>query len=401
MGAHQKGDRVTWSSGPRRAEGTVERVITRRAKVGGRTVAGSRSNPRYVVRDEETGKRSVRTAAALRAPEPQRRGLPPWQAIAGASAAATFAVAGAIYFTQAPGRLADDYRDRAAPAFERVDDSVYEAHQAFRADYFRGLAVEGFNKKRLGDDIGDLRRLVRRQYASDRDHISAARRAIAEAERTLDENEAAMSDVDAWPLLDGVGDLSDADDSAGDADAYAADVRDYLARFRELTDFAERTLELDEVLSDALLDDAEATGSSSFETAKAGIDRTLRRLQSARSKIEALETPSGEGEAFLFGARRGAAILVEFYGEVQGAYENLSPGQLDSAVAAFDEDLKRFGRRVIIGFGELQSDSAISDAIDALDESEKELAEGLGADEGPGSEPAPYVRPEKTGDSKV
>jgi hypothetical protein len=54
-----KGARVRWRAGRGSVTGTVERVITGRAKVGSRTVAGSKDDPRYVVKNPETGKTTV------------------------------------------------------------------------------------------------------------------------------------------------------------------------------------------------------------------------------------------------------------------------------------------------------------------------------------------------------
>ena len=67
--ALKKGDKVRWRSGGGRAAGTVERVITGRGKVGGRTVTGSKSDPRYVVKNAETGKTVV-----LKRPSLQKTG---------------------------------------------------------------------------------------------------------------------------------------------------------------------------------------------------------------------------------------------------------------------------------------------------------------------------------------
>jgi hypothetical protein len=60
-----KGARVRWKAGRGSVTGTVERVITGRAKVGSRTVAGSKDDPRYVVKNAETGKTTVLKRSSL------------------------------------------------------------------------------------------------------------------------------------------------------------------------------------------------------------------------------------------------------------------------------------------------------------------------------------------------
>ena len=62
----RRGDRVEWNFRGRAVVGTVRRRITRRTEVGGQVVAGSKDDPRYVVRSEKTGRETTRRAQALR-----------------------------------------------------------------------------------------------------------------------------------------------------------------------------------------------------------------------------------------------------------------------------------------------------------------------------------------------
>ncbi|MER6678598.1 hypervirulence associated TUDOR domain-containing protein [Streptomyces sp. NPDC000983] len=61
-----RGDEVTWSSHGHRAEGTVERKITRRTEAAGRTVDASPDDPQYEVRSTTSGRTAVHKASALR-----------------------------------------------------------------------------------------------------------------------------------------------------------------------------------------------------------------------------------------------------------------------------------------------------------------------------------------------
>ncbi len=62
----RRGDRVEWSFRGHRVIGTVRRKLTRRTEVGGRAVAASQADPRYVVRSERSGKETVRREEKLR-----------------------------------------------------------------------------------------------------------------------------------------------------------------------------------------------------------------------------------------------------------------------------------------------------------------------------------------------
>ncbi len=69
MAQLKKGDKVKWRSGGGRASGTVERVITSRVKIAGRSVSGTKKEPRYLVRNADTGK-----AVVLKRPSLQKSG---------------------------------------------------------------------------------------------------------------------------------------------------------------------------------------------------------------------------------------------------------------------------------------------------------------------------------------
>ena len=62
----KRGDRVEWNFRGRKVVGTVRRKLTSEAEIGGRVVAASKEEPRYVVRSEKSSKETVRRAAALR-----------------------------------------------------------------------------------------------------------------------------------------------------------------------------------------------------------------------------------------------------------------------------------------------------------------------------------------------
>ncbi len=63
----KRGDRVEWNFRGRTVRGTVRRRLTKRTEIGGRVVAATPDDPRYVVRTERSGAETTRRAAALRA----------------------------------------------------------------------------------------------------------------------------------------------------------------------------------------------------------------------------------------------------------------------------------------------------------------------------------------------
>jgi Hypervirulence associated proteins TUDOR domain len=62
----RRGDRVEWSFRGHTVSGTVRRRLTERTEIGGRVVAASKDDPRYVVRSERSGRETARRPSALR-----------------------------------------------------------------------------------------------------------------------------------------------------------------------------------------------------------------------------------------------------------------------------------------------------------------------------------------------
>jgi hypothetical protein len=62
----KRGDRVEWNFRGRKVHGTVRRRLTKRTEIGGRVVAATPDDPRYLVRSAKSGAETIRRAAALR-----------------------------------------------------------------------------------------------------------------------------------------------------------------------------------------------------------------------------------------------------------------------------------------------------------------------------------------------
>jgi hypothetical protein len=62
----KRGDRVEWTFRGRPVAGKVRRKLTKRTEIGGRPVAASEEDPRYVVVTDRSGKETTRRPAALR-----------------------------------------------------------------------------------------------------------------------------------------------------------------------------------------------------------------------------------------------------------------------------------------------------------------------------------------------
>ena len=61
----KRGDRVAWNFRGRIVAGRVRRRLEKRTEVGGRVVAATKEDPRYLVRSDKSGKETIRRACAL------------------------------------------------------------------------------------------------------------------------------------------------------------------------------------------------------------------------------------------------------------------------------------------------------------------------------------------------
>jgi hypothetical protein len=391
-----EGDRVSWKAGGGTAVGEVTRVVTRRALIRGRPVAGSAKDPRYVVRDERTGKDVVRKGGSLTALKKERRRprLPSLKILGAAAALVLIAAGGVLYFTQMPGRAADSYREEAAPEFEEVDDSLYAAFQTFRAPFFRGLAIEEIQRKRLENaGIPKLRKLLAKQLKSDKAAIATATAAVDEAEKAIDAAEPDLTEVDAPPLLAGKGELADADDDADDSSTYVVHARAFVADYRELLAYATKAVAIDKDVTAALLGGApknpESATPAEFERA---LGATLVRLRKAKRKLAAAGKGGPNGSPFRTSVARGLDLTIQYYDKLRTAFDNLDLGLFNTANDEFDERTKTYGRKVASGFFWLQASGPLAQKIGVLEDREEELAARFDVVEGPRSvfrNPAP------------
>ncbi len=66
MSDFKKGDHVSWKSHGGKAEGTVEKEITKETEAGGRKVKASKDDPQYLVKSEKSGGEAVHKPGALK-----------------------------------------------------------------------------------------------------------------------------------------------------------------------------------------------------------------------------------------------------------------------------------------------------------------------------------------------
>jgi hypothetical protein len=62
----RRGDRVEWNFRGHTVTGRVRKRLVKRTEVAGQVVAGSKEEPRYLVRSDKSGKETARRPEALK-----------------------------------------------------------------------------------------------------------------------------------------------------------------------------------------------------------------------------------------------------------------------------------------------------------------------------------------------
>jgi hypothetical protein len=377
LGTFNKGDSVHWRAGRAEMTGTVERVLTRQTKVGGKTVKASAADPRYLVR-AEGGAPTVRRGASLTPVETKRKWRPTLRRRTIAAALGVLVLLGAIaaYFLYLPGQLSGSYEDDAKPAFVRVDDAMFQVYESMHSRYFRGLATSDVNDETAKQDPPELRKEARRQYGSDHQDIDAAREAISTASAAISHNRDALTNVDGLPLLDGVDGLGDANETADRGSAYLDQASDCLDEYRALVDYSDDTLRVDELVTNAFLDNLPGLGATLPEF-RYSTDQILKGLLGAQRKFRELGGAPTGAQAFRFTAERSIDVFIHYVQGLKSGVDQLDLGQIDAANASMKRQIRSLSFRSLVQFDRLQQRSDLSKTVDELETKEDALSHRL------------------------
>ncbi|HEX2127537.1 MAG TPA: hypothetical protein VHF45_13380 [Thermoleophilaceae bacterium] len=139
-----------------------------------------------------------------------------------------------IYLLAVPGRLASDYKERAEPEHERVEQALDPVYDTF------GRQTLGWDNRPIekADGPGEYVRAIEKVTRQHLRDLAPARRAINRAQRTLEDiDEEKLTETPDWPLLGGRGELREAEEIAGREKDYLRKGRRFLKDYRRLIDY--------------------------------------------------------------------------------------------------------------------------------------------------------------------
>jgi hypothetical protein len=340
----RKGDLVSWKAGRGEMRGPVERVITKREKIGGRSVPGSAEDPRYLVRNEATGKTSVKTAAALTAvaassaPERSRRLLP---VLAAVGAVALIVVAAFLLLRSEDELSHDDYATEAEPALTQVEGAMGAVVKGFPETLSGGDPVK-WNIGKFRHHVQGMQRTLDAALEGDRRTYAQATAAVKKARTALDES---------TPALTGEGEELDdeAQESADIASDYVDECNAFLDSYDEVISYFEARLAIDEKRLAVGDDDADFPDFDPGDiqaTIDALRESTLQHAAEFRkiqAEYEALKPPAGL-EKVHAGLNEIAALDLARAQNTADSAGNLDPaaGGVISFVGQDDENLAAY-----------------------------------------------------------
>lgn len=371
-----KGDRVSWKAGQGRVTGTIERVITGSATVAGRKVKATSDDPRYVVKNEKTGKSTVRKGDGLRAltpaakaPAARKPAATPSQAGPGRNrpllvAAGVLAVLAAIALTVVlidGGEDGADAQDAEAAeaALERTDEAMEAVIATSKSESLRSVAEAQLPYGKFRDEVLRPAAEAEASFEAERRHYAAATEAIGEARAALDHSQ---------------DDLTAPEDTRDEAEAYLSDARDFLDRYEDAIVFLQEALILDRMAELGYVGDEVAD--DSVGAAREAVAAEIARLKDIARRYEKLEAPS-DIEDLAAAMRALNELRLRQQQELAAFIDGVGSGS--GAISRDDIRIEAGppARRLRVALAALQERSELSAQIAELEAESEELARAL------------------------
>ena len=311
------------------------------------------------------------------------------------------------YLTEVPTQLADDYRESAEPAVERMTDAMDKTFEAF--DNYLDNSTLPAREVRNAEEIDEIQRRFLPLYDDTEEALKAADRAIGKARQTLAAQRKKLGDVPSAPLLGGKPEVVAAEETIGPTERFVAESKAFLRNFQAFVDFDRKAVDLRRADIEGL-DDEAITAADSLEELKAATSASLAEAEKSRERYLDLEPHPDQRKLHELYTEQ-VTVLVDYYSDVLEAYESLSIPALDAADAEFLASLNGMGKKESYQLQLFASNSSLQKQSRRLEEAgdrlEKRIA-GLGSGEAElsggdvyrPSAPPPPPKPGGKGDDK-
>jgi hypothetical protein len=276
------------------------------------------------------------------------------------------AIVGAVlfYLLAMPGRLADDYKERAEPEHEKVEEALAPVYETW------GRQTLGWDNRPIekADKPGEYVRAVEKVTSTHLRGLAPAQVAISRAQRELEKiDEERLTETPDWPLLGGRAELGEAEDVASREEDYLRRARRFLKDYRRLIDH-----EIDETrfyrrigvaIGRGLSDLAAADSPGEFVRSN---NRMVQKIAGQLRRFKKLKPPPERRDEHR-NVSAGFAFIIDELRGLSAAVRNLDLQRIEDGERRLARGSKRYDRKTQRHFRRLISRSTYVRQIRGLE----------------------------------
>ena len=296
------------------------------------------------------------------------------------------------YLNEVPDQLADDYRDDAQPATEKITDAMDRAFAAY--DTYLDDSTLPRSQIQNADGIEEIKRRFLPLYDDTEEALDTGEKAIENAHKVIKKQRAEFDDVPSSPFLGEKAPVVEAEETIELSERYVIQAEKFLRNFERFIRFDRRALALrrEEIEK---LGGEQLSADASIEEVKASLNEDLVEAKQNLSGYQELE-PHPDQEKLHDVQTELSAIAVDYLEDILAAYNALSIPQLRAADDEYIAEFRPLRDQESYFLALFASDSSLqkqSRAVERLGNRLEEHVAGLGTGDGEIVRPDRYRPP--------
>jgi hypothetical protein len=285
----------------------------------------------------------------------------------------------AYWFTQVPGQIADDHRDRALPEHARAATAIQGVAATLT---LRNFSAGNFRAANRARESGRFLRVYRRESRKRRRRLDRPRREIAAARQALGRlDRERLFEVESKPLLGGSGAVKDSEAIARRERTYLRAARAALDEYHEVVEYVTRLRRVDDraavVVARGFAEVPNRTVTDPRQLT-VPLNRLARRLRPLRRSYLRLDAPAELRRERDLSARA-ITVLVEELRRASAAFSRFDNVGAERARIRLTRRLRRLGRGGLGSLARLVEGSSLRRRLDALDREDERIRRAYAA----------------------
>jgi hypothetical protein len=201
-----------------------------------------------------------------------------------------------------------------------------------------------------------------------RNDIKAGQEAVKDAESTLENVAGDLTGFSALPLLDWNSKYKAAKELDADEEKYVENARAYLAEFKAVLTYFEKTIDVEQKLTDFQIALAEAEEAETPQEFADEVDAAIKEVEPVVAQAAAIQPPASLKEAHDYGSKASKELLA-LYKDMATAARAEDMDKLDELTEQEESKLDEYIKRI----DELNADFIRKSNLRKLDDTLKEL----------------------------